>query len=143
MCDHDAINKSHSYAYFASRRCFRCCRCRLRPCAGNTHLLYDAYKRSVAMCRTKLCRCAGRSLARSRPFSWANLGQLAVNVPPGTPTVFPPVHVRDHEVIARTISKSYVGWWWSTPPLLGFHAMAIEAIARLDLATYDVILCHL
>ena len=62
--------------------------------------LHGCEAQIATLCRTKPCavatrtsvrwRCAGRSLARPRSFSSANIGQFAVNVTPASPTVLPP-----------------------------------------------------
>ena len=122
------------------------------PVRVQDETLHGCEAQIATLCRTNPCavatrtsvrwRCAGRSLARPRSFSSANIGQLAVNVTPSTPTVHPPLQVRDYEVPTLPFS-TLIGERGRIRPQLLLDHMAIKAIARVDLAKYDVILVHI
>ena len=107
-----------------------------------------AFSFTFILCKQVKALCAGRGLARSLAFSCAHFGQFAVNVAPSTPTVFAASFVPDDEIPAPTtktvafIDPTVFATWGSIPPHLLQDHMAKEAIARLDLAKYDVIHCH-
>ena len=85
----------------------------------------------------------------TRPFSSPHIRQYAANVAPATPSVFSVrvalPQVRNCEVPTLplpTLIMITIVVWRCIPPLLLLDRMAIETIARLDLAKDDVTHVH-